>query len=571
MREGTLTTLGVVALAAATLFIAPSWVSDLGPIPDAVEYAVTAQRLARGESFSLLLLGQEVPSQYPFGFPAFLAPAYWLPGATLASGIHGVLLAGVGAVAMTYGLARRLGGALAGVAAALTLLLRPNFIDWNHQIMTESLSAALAVSAGFLLHEAAGAEGHRLRRHLVALSVVCGFAILVRYTNVVLTLAAVLGYVACRPPQRDQSAALGRVFQVLLLLGGPALAVGALAIYQQATFGSALMTGYGYWLPAWYGSLGSTFSPRYAFVAPGNPAEGPLAGWPNAAYYAAYLAMRISWPFFLWPALGGALVLFRRRDHPNLAIACYVASCALLLYLIYSLYWYQSGRFLAPVLPLAAALTGVGLREGVEAARQGKVLGWVMVVIWCAGALATLPRLAERSYLIQRYVRGHHEPPAFPLRARSLEAYAAVRPPGTMIVTALPLALLDSGLVGHRHIIPLARRRYWGHPKFERVATLAEQRQAVDTALARGALVYTDACSLAVVRYNPGYDAERRAVEAYGLAPVAGSVRAGRVLLFRLLPGPEPHAEVGSVAKLSAHRVEAHGRAVVERPEPAAQ
>jgi 4-amino-4-deoxy-L-arabinose transferase-like glycosyltransferase len=250
MREGTLTTLGVVALAAATLFIAPSWVSDLGPIPDAVEYAVTAQRLARGESFSLLLLGQEVPSQYPFGFPAFLAPAYWLPGATLASGIHGVLLAGVGAVAMTYGLARRLGGALAGVAAALTLLLRPNFIDWNHQIMTESLSAALAVSAGFLLHEAAGAEGHRLRRHLVALSVVCGFAILVRYTNVVLTLAAVLGYVACRPPERDQSDALGRVFHVLLLLGGPALAVGALAIYQQATFGSALMTGYDYWLPA---------------------------------------------------------------------------------------------------------------------------------------------------------------------------------------------------------------------------------------------------------------------------------------------------------------------------------
>jgi hypothetical protein len=38
MREGTLTTLGVVALAAATLFSAPSWVSDLGPIPDAVEY-----------------------------------------------------------------------------------------------------------------------------------------------------------------------------------------------------------------------------------------------------------------------------------------------------------------------------------------------------------------------------------------------------------------------------------------------------------------------------------------------------------------------------------------------------
>jgi len=331
---------------------------------------------------------------------------------------------------------------------------------------------------------------------------------------------------------------VGQVSQVLLLLVGPALAVGVLAIYQQATFGSALMTGYDYWLPAWRGWLGPTFSPRYAFVAPQDPAEGPLAGWPNAAYYAAFLGMRVTSPLLLWPALGGALVLFRRRDHPNFAVACYLACCVLLLYLLYSLYWYQSGRFLVPVLPLAAVLTGVGLREGVQAARQGKRLGWLIVALWCAGAVATLPGIAQSSYLIQRYVRGHHEPPTFPLRGRSLEAYAAVRPPGAMIVTALPLALLDSGLVGHRRIIPLARRNYWKHPKFERVATLAEQPQTVDIALARGALVYTDAYSLAVVRYNPGYDAERRALEAYELAPVAGSVRSGRVLLFRLLTGP---------------------------------
>ena len=538
MREGSLTTMFVVALAAALLFVAPSWVSDLGPIPDAIEYAVTAQRLAHLESFRLLMLGQELPSRYPFGFPAFLVPAYWLPGGSLATGIYGVLLAGVGAVALTYGLARRLGGALAGVAAALTLLLRPNFIGCNHQIMTESLSAMLVVLAGFLLHQAAGADGSRLRRHLVALGAVCGFAILVRYTNVVLTLAAVLGLVACRPVQRERSAVVGRVSQVLLLLVGPALAVGVLAIYQQATFGSALMTGYDYWLPAWRGWLGPTFSPRYAFVAPQDPAEGPLAGWPNAAYYAAFLGMRVTSPLLLWPALGGALVLFRRRDHPNFAVACYLACCVLLLYLLYSLYWYQSGRFLVPVLPLAAVLTGVGLREGVQAARQGKRLGWLIVALWCAGAVATLPGIAQSSYLIQRYVRGHHEPPTFPLRGRSLEAYAAVRPPGAMIVTALPLALLDSGLVGHRRIIPLARRNYWKHPKFERVATLAEQPQTVDIALARGALVYTDAYSLAVVRYNPGYDAERRALEAYELAPVAGSVRSGRVLLFRLLTGP---------------------------------
>jgi 4-amino-4-deoxy-L-arabinose transferase-like glycosyltransferase len=544
MREGTLTTLGVVTLAAAALFIAPSWVSDLGPPPDALEYAVTARRLAHGESFRLLLLGQEVPSQYPFGFPAYLAPVYRLLGGTLASGIYGVLLAGVAAVALTYGLARRLGGASAGVVAAVTLLLRPNFIDWNHQIMTESLSTALAVMAGFLLYRAADAEGDRRRWYLVALGAVCGYAILVRYTNGVLTPAAVLGYVAYRQARPDRGAPVG------LLLAGPALALGALAIYQQATFGNALMTGYSYWLPAWYGSLGSTFSPRYALVAPGHPAEGPLGGWPNAAYYAAYLAMRVSWPLFLLPALGGAVVLFRKRDRPSFAIACYTASCVLLLYLTYSAYWYQSGRFLAPVFPLVAILTGVGFQQGLATARRGRVLGWVMAVSWCAGAVATLPRFVERSYLIQRYVRGHDEPPTFPLRARSLEAYAAVRPSGAMMITVLPLPLIDRGVVRHRRIIPLARQRYWEHPNFRGVATLAEQRQKVDSALARGALVYTDAFSLAVVRYNPEYDAERRAIEAYGLAPVAGSIRSGRVLLFRLLsgqvrPGMGPQARHG--------------------------
>ena len=530
MRDGTLTTLGVVTLAAAALFIAPSWAAELGPPPDAVEYAATAWRLAHGESFRLLLLGQEVPSQYPFGFPAFLSLPHRLPGATLASGVYGVLLAGVAAVSLTYGLARRLGagGTAAGAVAALTLLLRPNFIDWNHQIMTESLSAALAVGAGVLLYRAAGAEGQGRYGYLVALSAVCGYAVLVRYTNGVLTLAAVLGYLAYRPARRH------RGVSVALLLAGPALALGALAVYQQATFGSALMTGYSYWLPSWYGSLGSTFSPRYALVAPGHPAEGPLGGWPNAGYYAAYLAMRISWPLFLLPAVGGAVALFRRRDQPSFAVACYVTSCVLLLYLSYSAYWYQSGRFMAPATPLVAVLTGVGFREGLNGARGGRVLSWAMVVAWCTGALVTLPGLLERSYLIQRYVMEHHEPPVFPLRARSLEAYAAVRPPGSMIVTALPLPLLDSGIVGRRQVVPLARRRYWAHPKMRGVATLAEQRQTVDSTLARGAPVYTDAYSLAVVRYNPGYEAERRAIEAYALDPVAESISGGRAMLFRL-------------------------------------
>jgi 4-amino-4-deoxy-L-arabinose transferase-like glycosyltransferase len=157
----------VAVLAAATLWVAPSWVADLGPIPDALEYAVTAQRLAAFEPFGLLLLGHEYPSRYPFGFPALMAPAYWLPDATLAHGILLVVAAGVATVVLASGLARRIGGPVAGIAAALTLLLRPSFLDWNHQIMTETVSAALTVAVALLLHRAAAGDEPERRRDLL--------------------------------------------------------------------------------------------------------------------------------------------------------------------------------------------------------------------------------------------------------------------------------------------------------------------------------------------------------------------------------------------------------------------
>ena len=53
-------------------------------------------------------------------------------------------------------------------------------------------------------------------------------------------------------------------------------------------------------------------------------------------------------------------------------------------------------------------------------------------------------------------------------------------------------------------------------------------------AVARGETVYTDAYSLLLVRYTPGYEGERAAIEAYRLTPVGTSEGTGRVLLYRL-------------------------------------
>src|SRR5579883_2355808 len=73
-------------LAFVALYFPAAQVADLGPLPDATEYATTADRLAHFHSFAIELLGKTYPSRYPFGFPLLLVPSYWLPGATLANG-----------------------------------------------------------------------------------------------------------------------------------------------------------------------------------------------------------------------------------------------------------------------------------------------------------------------------------------------------------------------------------------------------------------------------------------------------------------------------------------------------
>lgn len=110
---------GVLAVAAVLLYIPAAWREDLRPFPDALEYALTARGLARFEPYRLTLLGRSYPPRYPFGFPLLLAPAYRLPGATFGNGIYGV--------ALTYALGRRAGGRVAGLVAAATLLLLPQY------------------------------------------------------------------------------------------------------------------------------------------------------------------------------------------------------------------------------------------------------------------------------------------------------------------------------------------------------------------------------------------------------------------------------------------------------------
>src|SRR5947209_6434895 len=334
----------LAAVAGLMLYIRPEWVADLGPPPDALEYAVTAQSIAHGGPFVISLLGVHYPPRYPFGFPLLIAPAYWLPGATLANGIYAVGLFGTLAVVCVYRLGVVLGGRLAGLAAGLILLMLPQYVTWNQQVMSETATVALTAYAALLLYQVAGENGRRRELLLTVLGLACGLAILVHITNLALPLA-VLPALLLTPSLRPS---LARI--LFLLATGPLAALAALAVYDWITFGDPARTGYAYWVPQWYGSLGREFSLSYALKAPGivGDALAP-AHTSNAVYYARALAGLLPHSSLLllpgWAAalaLVGAVALARRSNPARKAFLTFACAFTILVFGVFSLYFFQA-------------------------------------------------------------------------------------------------------------------------------------------------------------------------------------------------------------------------------------
>jgi 4-amino-4-deoxy-L-arabinose transferase-like glycosyltransferase len=466
--------LAVVLLAALVLYLPASWIGDIRPTPDAVEYAVTAQRLARGASYVLPLPDRDDPPRYPFGFPALLAPAYWLPGATLRAGLYGVFAFGVAGALFVYLLGRQIFDRGTGLLAALLLLLLPQYLSWAHAIMSEVTTIALVAAATLLLWHAACEVATRPRLALLAgAGLVAGLAILVRLTSVVLLAALVVGIVAGIRTRRAWPGAL-------LALGiGPALALAALAAYARATFGDITGTGYRYWVPEWYAAPGTTFSLVYAFRRPAlqnDPVIPP--DLPNLAYYARSLAgqlpthaaLFLTSGFCVLALIGGLVLLGDRRPQAR-ALVAFGATLGASTFALAAVYFYPDVRFLAPLAPLAAiAIAGSGqlgvrlIRRGLRTRRVGPALlragtGAVLIALLLQAILGAIgPALAD-CYPYRRYVQGDAASLYRPApELAMIAAYRAVTPEGSLLVTdLLPPLLGATGLAAARTIVPLTR------------------------------------------------------------------------------------------------------------------
>ena len=526
-------TLAVALVAAAVVYMPRAWVSDLGPMPDAGEYAVSARNLAHLRGFVIELLGREYPPRYPPGFPLLLAPVFWLPGATLASAIHVVAAFAVVAVLLTQTLARRLAGPVAGLLASGALLLRTVFVDWSHQVMNETATVAAATAIAVLLHRRAQHAGDAHRQSsLVAIGLVCGVAILLRYTNLVFVPAVATALLV------DGRARADPWRSAIALGAGPAFALGVLGFYDHVTFGSVARTGYHYWVPYWHTSLAKTFSLAYAARQPGDAALGAFGGSPNLVYYGAYILLDVSSPWFALAAAWGATVLVRGGNAGSRSVVVYVGALTTFLYLTYGLYFYQSGRFMAPLIGVFAAVTGAGVADALrrlgryrELSPRTVTLASAACLLALVGVIVEMRPVAGRTYIVRRLVRGASEPAIAQPMSAAVAAYERMLPRGAVAVTGLPLTMLDSLVKRGIRVVGLARTSYWASPQLERDPVFPERAEEIARSIASGIPVYTDAYSLTVAPTDPRYGPARAALKKFRLRPV-GTTQPTR--LYRL-------------------------------------
>ncbi|MGH7925361.1 MAG: glycosyltransferase family 39 protein, partial [Candidatus Binatus sp.] len=248
---------------------------ELMPWPDGLEYAASAVNLAKGRGAVLHFGGYTYPSRYTAGYPLILRFFYSLDSSDLLSFHTGTWLLGTFSVAILFMLARSVLSRMAATVAALLLLLSPVFITYSSLVMSDVPTLFVTIFTAAILVVAASASapqpssGRRLSAWLT-FGLLAGFSTILRPTNVTIFAGLALCIVMVPLERRDPRSLLG---------AGTAIAIGfaipvAWQLHQNAiNLGGAFASGYAWWVPEVYGSMGRTFSAAYLFgpTMPRNP------------------------------------------------------------------------------------------------------------------------------------------------------------------------------------------------------------------------------------------------------------------------------------------------------------
>lgn len=199
--------LGLAALALRLSFAQPE------PIfPDSATYLSVSRAVLEGQ-FATTFRGG-VPTFFPPLYPATIALLSRLGPDMETAAVLVSAIAGAAAVLAVWWLARTMFGTLEAWIAALLTAVSPLLVHWSAHMLTESLFAAIAVTA-----VAAGwrAIGTQSLRWFVLAGLLCGLAYLTRIIGLVLLPAVGMGiFVRRSPPDANPGGRL-RLFAAFCL------------------------------------------------------------------------------------------------------------------------------------------------------------------------------------------------------------------------------------------------------------------------------------------------------------------------------------------------------------------
>ncbi len=404
----------VLLTALVWLYHAPSSAANLEPVPDATEYAVSAQRIALYGKFDIVINGHSYPPRYPVWFPLLLlSPIYYVAPANLGAGIFSVLACGLVSIGFAYRLGKRLGGEAGGVLSALFLLSNLSFLMGSRQIMSDVPAMMCGLVALWLF---VNRKEEARPKELLLISTVCGLGFALRNLYAALLLPFLVMELRRSPRNLKKP---------LLMLLVPLLFFVATALYNQQTFGNWRRTGYHYWCSIPYDYLLLTFHPRFLLA--------------NLRSFASMEGL-----FLLGGGGVGLWRLLASKRQEVLPILVFAGLSALPITVIHLFYFAGGLRFHLLLLAILAVLGGGGIGGALEA-RFPKLVRFEAWVILLVVAMLAMPLLRQEEAL-GRYA--------------NVTALSQALPTNAVLITNTDAVYLEPLLVHgtQREVLPLTRR-----------------------------------------------------------------------------------------------------------------
>lgn len=350
-------------LATRRMYCTPYCASDLHIKPDAIEYAVCAQRIATLGRYDMDFNGESLPPHSTPWFSMLLAPIYFVARGELGNGIWAILAFAVLGVVVMHRTGTQLAGAVGGAAAALALLALPRYTLAAREIMTDIPGAVLGLVCLWLFVRWSGSKP-RIRDSLIAGALVAlAFAIRSVYLSLLLPFA----WRAWRSREH-------RAVNFAALLAPLAIVLAVNAFYNQTTFGDWRRTGYQFWCAVPYDYFDLVFSLSY-FRTNLESLLVPEALWPMAL-----------------GAFGALAILIRRPPHWREVLG-FSAVTAAPIVAVHLLYFFADTRFFLYLLALSMVIGGIGCAALLPARVREQPL---IALALLACAFPALPPLADR-------------------------------------------------------------------------------------------------------------------------------------------------------------------------------